>query len=218
MKEPIQFYTDEETKNSFNVLQNISHILNYNFVIIGGWAVYNYTKKQKSKDIDIIINPQTYENLKNRNYIFKQIGNTDILYTKISNVEVDIFVTNLVTDLPIIINDIILSSTRGLFNNIYSNKNLLLILKTFSYFTRKTENIKKAKDIIDVVSLLFFGNINFNFIRKYKGYKNITYKDIEYILLHYILPRGLAYKEHLGIFSDNEYYKYWDKVKKEIKI
>ena len=47
------FYHDMITEESWRELQNLKEKIQ--FVLIGGWATYLYTKNLKSKDIDIVI-------------------------------------------------------------------------------------------------------------------------------------------------------------------
>jgi len=49
----MQFYHNLITEKSFEHLKGFKK--KYNFVLIGGWAVYLYSKSLKSKDIDIIV-------------------------------------------------------------------------------------------------------------------------------------------------------------------
>ena len=48
-----EFYHDLITEKSFGILQELRK--KFKFILIGGWAVFLYTKSLKSKDIDIII-------------------------------------------------------------------------------------------------------------------------------------------------------------------
>src|SRR3989338_10184017 len=56
------FWHEFITEKSFRVLQELRK--KYDFVLIGGWAVFLYTKQLKSKDIDIVINAETLGCLK----------------------------------------------------------------------------------------------------------------------------------------------------------
>src|SRR3990167_1979401 len=48
-----EFYHDLITEKSFEILKELRK--KFKFILIGGWAVFLYTKSLKSKDIDIII-------------------------------------------------------------------------------------------------------------------------------------------------------------------
>ncbi|MFA4818218.1 MAG: hypothetical protein WC608_05900 [Parcubacteria group bacterium] len=49
----MQYYHDIITEKSFEFLQELKK--KFNFVLIGGWAVFLYARTLKSKDIDIIV-------------------------------------------------------------------------------------------------------------------------------------------------------------------
>ena len=58
---PKAFYKEEDVKESYNLIMALKSELKGNFVVIGGWAVYNYTGIQKSKDIDIFANRESLD-------------------------------------------------------------------------------------------------------------------------------------------------------------
>lgn len=58
------YYNDLITEKSWQTLQNL--IKQIDFVLIGGWAVYLYTKSLKSKDIDIIVSYDSLSKLKSQ--------------------------------------------------------------------------------------------------------------------------------------------------------
>jgi len=64
-----EFYHDLVTEKSFKVLQDLKK--KFDFILIGGWAIYLYTKALKSKDIDIIIDYNELEKFKREFEIFK---------------------------------------------------------------------------------------------------------------------------------------------------
>jgi len=60
----VEFWNEEITNKSYQKLIEIQK--EFEFVLIGGWAIYLYTKAYKSKDIDIIIDYSTLGDLKNK--------------------------------------------------------------------------------------------------------------------------------------------------------
>ena len=46
------YYHDLITEKSWQILQELKR--RHTFILIGGWAVYLYTKQLKSKDVDVI--------------------------------------------------------------------------------------------------------------------------------------------------------------------
>ena len=61
-KNIMNYYHDIITEKSWQKLQKLRRL--YNFILIGGWAVYIYTKALKSKDIDFICDYETLQKLK----------------------------------------------------------------------------------------------------------------------------------------------------------
>ena len=55
----MNFYHNLITQKSWQLLQDLRR--RYQFILIGGWAVFLYTKALKSKDIDLVMG---YEELK----------------------------------------------------------------------------------------------------------------------------------------------------------
>ena len=49
----MEYYQNIITAKSFQILQALKR--QYDFILIGGWAVFLYTRTLKSKDIDIIV-------------------------------------------------------------------------------------------------------------------------------------------------------------------
>src|SRR3989338_10773518 len=58
----MDFYNDLITQKSWQTVKNLKSQID--FILIGGWAVYLYTKSLKSKDIDIILEYQNLEKLR----------------------------------------------------------------------------------------------------------------------------------------------------------
>ena len=57
-----EFWHNLVTDKSFTLLQELTKC--FDFVLIGGWAVYVHTKALKSKDIDIIVDFADLEKLR----------------------------------------------------------------------------------------------------------------------------------------------------------
>src|SRR3989338_3375463 len=56
------YYHDLITEKSFQALQKLKR--KHDFVLIGGWAVFLYTKALKSRDIDFICDYEELQKLK----------------------------------------------------------------------------------------------------------------------------------------------------------
>ena len=104
----MEFWNDEITDKSWNKLVELKKEIN--FVLIGGWAVYLYTKLHKSKDIDIVIDYSSLRQLQ-VNYILNKNERLKKYEIKMNDgFDIDIYVPNY-SRLAIPIKDIISTST-----------------------------------------------------------------------------------------------------------
>lgn len=58
----MNFYHDLITEKSWQTVQDLRK--EYNFILIGGWAVFLYTQALKSKDIDVVMEYRELEKLR----------------------------------------------------------------------------------------------------------------------------------------------------------
>ncbi len=174
-----QFYS-ERVDSSLNVLHDLSREVD--FVLIGGWAVYSYVNTQKSMDIDIAIDYVHLDYFKK--YGIDKYPNININYTKINGVVVDIFLPEFSDkDLPLKTKDILSNYTR-IHNMKVVNKEMLLLLKVWGYFSN--DYTKLQKDIIDFVSLLFYGDIEFPKLKKLIKSNNLERRRTTDVMLEYL--------------------------------
>lgn len=175
-----EFWNSLLTEKSWEILQKLNK--NYNFILIGGWAVYLLTKQQKSKDIDIVININELKKFKqkhlNKNNHLKKYE------IKVEEIDIDIYLEYF-SELTIPVEDIknYIIKTQG-FTIVCPE--LLLILKQTAYKDREN-SVKGEKDKIDIISLLFLSEINFNkYLKILKKYKiDIYLDDLKNILLNF---------------------------------
>lgn len=153
------------TEKSWKLLQELRK--KYDFIVIGGWAVYLLTSQQKSKDIDIVIDLKELEKFKAEN-----LGKNERLRKyeiKKEEIDIDIYVEHF-SNLAIPSEDIkkYTVKTQGFA---VACPEVLLILKQAAYKDRET-SVKGEKDKIDIASLLFFSGIDFKkyneLLKKYK--------------------------------------------------
>lgn len=151
-----EYWNSLLTEKSWEILQELER--NLEFILIGGWAVWLLTKQAKSKDIDIVINLNQLEEIKNKERISKndRLKKYEI---KRENIDIDIYV-EYYSDLAIPVEDIKKYTTKiqGFTVPIPS---LLLVLKQKAYQNRKN-TVKGEKDLIDIFSLLLFSGIDLN--------------------------------------------------------
>lgn len=144
----MEFYHDLVTEKSFKTLQDLKR--RFDFILIGGWAIYLYTKALKSKDIDIIADYNQLEKLKKEFNVFKN-ERLKKYEAKLEEIDIDIYLP-FFSDLKFPIEEIknYLQSIEGFQVPI---PEILLILKIKTYSERKG-TAKGNKDLIDIFSLL----------------------------------------------------------------
>ncbi|OGF63017.1 hypothetical protein A2926_04665 [Candidatus Giovannonibacteria bacterium RIFCSPLOWO2_01_FULL_44_40] len=153
------FWHEFITEKSFRVLQELRK--KYDFVLIGGWAVFLYTKQLKSKDIDIVVGAETLGRLKKDFDVVKneRLQKYEI---KMEGFDVDIYVA-FWSQLGLSL-DYILQNSVSIEGFKVPTKEILLCLKIYTYSQRKS-NLKGQKDKIDIISLLYFDGVDFNNLR-----------------------------------------------------
>ena len=153
------FWHEFITEKSFRVLQELRK--KYDLVLIGGWAVFLYTKQLKSKDIDIVVGAETLGRLKKDFDVVKneRLQKYEI---KMEGFDVDIYVA-FWSQLGLSL-DYILQNSVSIEGFKVPTKEILLCLKIYTYSQRKS-NLKGQKDKIDIISLLYFDGVDFNNLR-----------------------------------------------------
>jgi len=155
----MEFWNSQLTEKSWQILQDFRK--NYDFILIGGWATYLWAKRQKSKDIDFAVEIKELQKLK-----VEHIVKNDRLKKyeiKTGDIDIDIYVSHY-SKLTIPPEDLkeYAKKTEG-FKVI--SPEALIILKQGAYEDRKN-SVKGEKDMIDIMSLLFFSEID---LRSYKS-------------------------------------------------
>lgn len=161
----MDFYNDLITQKSWITLQSLKK--NIDFTLIGGWAVYLYTKGLKSKDIDIIID---YDTLSQIRKLFPVTKNERLTKyeARIEEVQIDIYLP-FYSDLGIGPEEI-LKSTKSIDTIRLPKVEILLILKQYTYHQRKL-SVKGQKDKLDLLSLIAKVDIDYgqyiSYLRKF---------------------------------------------------
>lgn len=154
------YYHDLITEKSWKFLQDLKR--NFNFILIGGWAVYLYSKALKSKDIDIICDYSELEKFKNS---YELVKNERLKKYEIhaGEFDIDIYVPYY-SELGIPIEEI-QKNTHLLDGFMVPTLEILLILKQKAWQERR-ESLKGEKDKIDIISLL----MSFPDLKRYKAF------------------------------------------------
>ena len=164
----MEFWNSLLTEKSWNILQDLKK--KFDFVLIGGWANYLWTKTHKSKDIDIIIDLKTLYILK-ENYRLIKNDRLKKYEIKIDDIDIDIYVPHYSKlSLPVEFIQKNVTVVEG-FKVIIPE--VLLILKQGAELNRGY-SIKGQKDRIDIMTLLFYSDIDF---KKYKEILKIYHLD-----------------------------------------
>ena len=190
----MEYWNDLITEKSWKILQDIKG--KFDFILTGGWANYLWTKKFKSKDIDIVIDFETLDRLKKEYNIGKneKLKKYEI---KINEIDIDIYVifySNLAIPLEK------LRKTKIENFDVVKIEDLL-ILKQGAEIDRE-ESEKGEKDRLDILSLLFYCDIDF--------------KDYLYRLKE--LKKEEFYERLIKIVRDFQEYKYFNMPPRELKI
>lgn len=196
----MEFWNSLLTEKSWNILKEIQK-KPFRFIVIGGWAAYLWTKTHKSKDIDIIIPDfKDLDYLKN-NYDLKKNDNLNKYEIKFEEIDLDIYIPYY-SKLTLPIEDI-KNETTKIENIEIVNPEILLILKQGAELDRE-KSAKGLKDRIDIMTLIFFSDIDFEkYIEKLKKHdlthlaarleKIINnFKEIKYLELN---PREFKLKK-----------------------
>lgn len=143
-----EYYHNLITEESWKTLQDLRR--SYQFVLIGGWAVYLYTHALKSKDIDCIITYDVLEKLRT-SYTLTKNDRLKKYEIKIEGVDVDIYVPHYSN--PGLPPEIVQRHTVEREGFSVPSPAVLLLLKQFAYGNRQGTP-KGEKDKLDILSLL----------------------------------------------------------------
>lgn len=144
----MEYYHNLVTQKSWQELQKLPKTVD--FILIGGWAVYLYTKTLKSKDIDIIVDFGELPKLE-KNY---QLSKNDRLkkYEAVKNeVQIDIYLPHY-SNLGIPVEDLS-HNAKNIEGFKLLDPNFLAVLKIYT-LTQRGRSPKGRKDLIDFLSLI----------------------------------------------------------------
>jgi len=153
------FYHNLITEKSWKTLQELKK--KYEFILIGGWAVFIYTNGLKSKDIDFICDYEELEKLR-QNYDLTKNQRLKKYEIKKDDTDIDIYLP-FFSDLGIPCDEI-QKNTIKRAGFIVPKIEILMILKQYA-FRDRIGSIKGEKDKIDIISMLQ-QDFNFDFYLK----------------------------------------------------
>ena len=173
-----QFWNSDIAEKSFQALIKLNK--EFNFILIGGWAIYLWSKKMKSKDIDIVVNFAELGKIREKYHLRKnpRLKKYEINFKEF---DVDIYLPHYSKiGFP-------LENLNKQIQNIEGFRvpkvEILLLMKLFVFSQRKNST-KGEKDKIDILSLLDSVEINWKkfkqLCRKYnKNLPNILKEILE---------------------------------------
>ena len=155
-----QFWHNDITDKSFSTLVELNK--QFRFILIGGWAVYLWSKKMKSKDIDIVLDFSELGKMREKYNIQK---NTRLrkYEAKFREFDIDIYLPHYSR----------IGFPLGELNNHTHNLEgfrvpqieVLLFLKLYTFGERKN-SVKGEKDKLDIIGLLQAVDIDWDKFRK----------------------------------------------------
>ena len=162
----MQYYHDLITQKSGLLLQNLKK--KYDFVLIGGWAVYLYSRGVKSKDIDLILDYPELEKLKEEFPVTKN-DRLRKYEARSEETEIDIYLPDY-SDLGLSVEEIV-KLTIQIEGFKIPQAEVLVLLKAKALSERKN-SVKGRKDLIDLVSLFSLESFDFETLKQNtKDYK-----------------------------------------------
>lgn len=143
-----EYWNESLTEASWESLQDFSK--RYDFILIGGWAVYLWSKNHKSKDIDIVIDFETLGQLK-QDYDVTKNDRLKKYEIQQDRFDVDIYV-KYYSELGFPLEDMEVTEIEGFTVPVLED---LLILKQNAEIDRRG-SVKGKKDAIDILSMLIY--------------------------------------------------------------
>lgn len=150
----MEYYHGLITEKSFQFLQQLKK--NYQFILIGGWAVFLYARSLKSKDIDIIIDYEELGKIRAERAILKN-DRLKKYELKTGEFDVDIYLPHY-SELGIDIEEI-KERTKTKEGFTVPLPEVLLLLKLFAWKERRGSP-KGQKDELDIWSLAVLPEFN----------------------------------------------------------
>lgn len=169
-----EFWNTDITEESWTGLKELSREID--FVLIGGWATYLYSKLQKSRDIDIIIDYPTLRILESK-YTLRKNERLRKYEIKKDKYDIDIYLPSY-SVLAIPPKDILSKYTNSIEGFMLPVPEVLMVLKLGAAHDRGM-SIKGEKDAIDILGLLFNSGLDMKTLGKILSIYNLSaYKDL----------------------------------------
>jgi hypothetical protein len=159
-------WREDIVDRSWNVLLHLRELSR--FVLIGGWAVYFWTRKLKSRDIDLCIDQDSFYRLQGElqkeNVFINRNPRLRKFEARFGDVEVDIytpFQSNLIIPIDALFQNRWFANIEG---HDVAAPEVLLLLKSQAAKERGSSE-KGLKDRVDLLSLLLYSDWKPEFLR-----------------------------------------------------
>ncbi len=184
----MEFWNSEITNDSWNELLVLSRT--YNFILIGEWAIYLYTKLHKSRDIDIVVD---YDQFWVLSKDFQLRKNPSVRRYEIKFRKFDIYIyTPFYSRLTVPVQDLINNFT--IIENIKVPKIEELLILKLGAFDERVDSIKGQKDRLDIAGLVFYSSVDYaRFTELLNKYEKRVYYKLLMNAVGNIDPRLLQY-------------------------
>lgn len=190
----MEFWNSNITERSWNKLNELKKEID--FVLIGGWAVYLYTKLYKSKDIDIIVDYGVLRAL-SKKYVVNKNERLRKYEIKLDEFDIDIYLPKY-SDLPVPPEEIATKLKTNIGGFSAPTPEALAMLK-LGAIANRMESVKGQKDAIDILGMLFYSGLSVDKL----GRLLKTYNREEYVRLLLRILNGFD-KSMLSYLNLNE--------------
>ena len=187
-----EFWNDLSTEKSWLLLQEL--VKEFDFVLIGGWAVFLWTNGLKSKDVDIVVRDYAELDKLRTRFGLKKNDRLKKYEFSVDEVSVDVYVPYY-SQLIVPPHELIKRSER--VNGItVVEPHVLLVLKQAAELGRR-ETVKGVKDALDLVFLLRSQRVN---LKKYRELlREIGKKEFLDELISVVKKLDSANAKYLGL-------------------
>lgn len=156
----MHFYHNLVTEKSWKLLVDLRK--KYDFILIGGWAVFLYTKALKSKDVDLVLEYEQLDKLKEEFEISKN-NRLKKYEAKRNGLEIDIYIPFYSN--PGLPAEVLKNFTTGIEGFRVVEKEILVVLKQKALIER-ARSVKGRKDLIDLISLFALDDFDWTSYKK----------------------------------------------------